>query len=104
MPTNPLIALVHDDDAILELLERLLIEEGYRTHTSGTGPWGWQTVLDAKPDLVVLDLALGNSGPGWSILELLRLEPATTRIPVVLCCADRDFLDKKRTLLEARCC
>jgi CheY-like chemotaxis protein len=50
-------------------------------------------VREVQPDLVVLDLVFGDSAEqGWRTLDLLTLDPATTRIPVIVCSAATTLL------------
>ncbi|HEX5506824.1 MAG TPA: response regulator, partial [Thermomicrobiales bacterium] len=57
-----------------------------------------------RPDLVLLDIRMGHPEAGWQTLELLRLDPETTRIPVIVCSADTPFLRAKEGALRALRC
>jgi len=86
---KPHIAVVNDDTTFLRLMDELLgKEEGYRVSTSFVGGEAHAFVREAQPDLVVLDLVFGNSAEqGWRTLDMLTLDPATRRIPVIVCSA-----------------
>ncbi|MEO8392097.1 MAG: response regulator [Chloroflexota bacterium] len=42
-------------------------------------------MLQLKPDLIILDLNLGQVEAGWSFLQLIKMEPATAAIPIIVC-------------------
>ena len=93
------IAVVNNDTAFLELMGELLGGEGYRTLICKEGDKAYALVKERQPDLVVLDIRLDHPESGWTILELLRLDPATARIPVIVCSADGRFLREKAAAL-----
>ena len=94
------IAVVNNDTAFLELMGELLGGEGYRTLICKEGDKAYALVKERQPDLVVLDVRLDHPESGWTILELLRLDPATARIPVIVCSADGRFLREKAASLS----
>ena len=101
---EPLIAVVNNDTAYLELMHELLSLEGYRTVICKEGDKAYALVKERRPDLVVLDIRMGQPESGWTILELLRLDPATARIPVIVCSADGRFLREKAPSLRELDC
>lgn len=63
-------------------------EEGYKVSTSFVGSEAHLFVRGLQPDPVVLDLVFGeNAEQGWPTLDMLTLDPATRRIPVLVCSA-----------------
>ncbi len=94
------IAVVNNDTAFLELMGELLGGEGYRTLICKEGDKAYELVKERQPDLVVLDVRLDHPESGWTILELLRLDPATARIPVIVCSADIHCLHEQTARLE----
>ena len=86
---KPHVAVINDDTTFLRLMDELLgQQEGYRVSTSFVGSEAYTFVREVQPDLVVLDLVFGNSAEqGWRTLDLLTLDPATRRIPVIVCSA-----------------
>ena len=91
---KPHVAVINDDTTFLRLMDELLgHEEGYRVSTSFVGGEAHSFVREVQPDLVVLDLVFGDSAEqGWRTLDLLTLDPATTRIPVIVCSAATTLL------------
>lgn len=101
---EPTIAVVNNDTDFLNLMDELLTLEGYRTIVCREGERAYALMKEIRPDLIVLDIRLEHAESGWTILELLRLDPATTAIPVIVCSADTPFLREKAPALhELRC-
>ncbi|MGH3656292.1 MAG: response regulator transcription factor [Micromonosporaceae bacterium] len=75
--------LIEDDPAIRGMLLRALRDRGHAVAVSDTGMRGLQSVLDERPDLVVLDLGL----PDVDGLELLRMIRAVNPVPVIIATA-----------------
>jgi CheY-like chemotaxis protein len=77
------ILLVEDSRTIRIANERVLIKAGYEVICAEDGESALQLALDAKPDLILLDLILPRmSGP--EVLEHLKKNAATVDIPVVV--------------------
>jgi CheY-like chemotaxis protein len=88
------IAIIDDDPAFLDLMQDLLgVGEGYEVFTSPNWVGSFDFVSRVEPDLVILDLMLGRDQAGWAVLELLRSDPATRRLPVIMCSAAAPALD-----------
>lgn len=101
---TPLIAVVNDDTAFLQLMHDLLESEGYQVALHIEGSSAYQLVREEMPDLVILDIRIEHPEPGWVTLDLIRLDPVTTRIPVLVCSADaRQLREKAARLAEMRC-
>ena len=84
---QPHILVINDTQEIIDLMRELLEEEGYRVSTS-LEILNLDKVKAVAPDLIVQDLLFeGNQEKGWKMLHLMRLDPALTRIPIVLCTA-----------------
>jgi DNA-binding response OmpR family regulator len=85
VPTGPLILAIEDDAAIRTVYTELLTEEGYRVVTWGAVPdEGCAAVATLAPDLVILDLVIGQQPAGWLLLAALYADPATTHIPALI--------------------
>lgn len=97
---RPLIAVVNDDTEFIALMRDLLSEEDYRVSTHLVAHNAYQELLAGRPDLIVLDIRMGTPEAGWQLLELLRLNRATARIPVIVCSADAPFLRAKQEHLR----
>ncbi len=93
--TRPRILVADDDEPMLELMTSLLGDEGeYEVLTHALDGEIHDHVAQVRPDLVILDLLDGSrQEAGWRALELLRLDPVTSHIPVILCSAAADKLE-----------
>jgi CheY-like chemotaxis protein len=77
---------MNDVQEIVDLLQELLEEEGYRVSTS-LYVLDLEKVRRLKPDLLVLDIFFEGEDKGWQFLTLSRLDRVVCRIPVILCTA-----------------
>ena len=84
-PSAPLILAIEDDAAIRAVYAELLTEEGFRVVSWGAIPAeGPAAVAALAPDLVILDLVIGQQPAGWALLAALHADPATTHIPTLV--------------------
>ena len=82
------IAVIDDDAVFLDLMNDLLaLGEGYEVLSTPDWLRGFEFIKEQQPDLVMLDLMLGREQTGWRVLQLLREDPATDHIPVIVCSA-----------------
>jgi DNA-binding response OmpR family regulator len=104
-PRRLQIAVVNDDTAYLELMHDLLEEEeGYAVSICKEAGDAYEFVKQLQPDLVILDIRVGYEENGWTILELLTLDPATRPIPVIVCSAAVNSLHEHDALLQQYDC
>jgi two-component system, OmpR family, response regulator VicR len=84
---QPHVLVINDTQEILDLLQELLEEEGYRVTTS-LALLDITKVKNLAPDVIVQDLLFeGTQEQGWKFLTLVRLDPELARIPLILCTA-----------------
>ncbi len=100
--SKPLIAVVNDDTTFLGLMQDLLDGQGYRTMLITEGDEAYHKIRKEKPELVILDIRLEHAESGWVVLDLLRLDPETTSIPVIITSADAQALKAKTEMLAAQ--
>lgn len=98
------IDVVNDDTEFLALMRDLLAGDGYDVRTHRVAAHAYAALKADRPDLIILDIRMETPEAGWQVLELLRLDPATTAIPVIVCSADAPFLRAKEVHLRARGC
>ncbi|NLW50529.1 MAG: response regulator transcription factor [Candidatus Brocadiaceae bacterium] len=75
------ILIVEDDAAMLEGLKGNFEFEGYRVLTAADGETGLSAALDARPDLIVLDIMLPRIN-GYEVCRLIRREGL--EMPVIM--------------------
>jgi CheY-like chemotaxis protein len=98
--TAPLIAVVNDDTSFLNLMHELLTDEGYDCFIHIVGSTAYQKIREDMPNLVVLDIRMNDPESGWHILDMMRLDPETRDIPVIVCSADTQQLREKEERLR----
>ena len=75
--------IVDDDPAIREMFSTLLTDEGYKVLSAAGGTECLDHLSRTTPDLIILDIMM-HPVDGWETLELIRKNPATTDIPVIM--------------------
>ena len=96
--TRKRIVLIEDDDDTRTTMTAALEADGYDVQASAD-PFG--DIRHAHADLVILDLFLHGDTAGWQQLDILTLDPATRRIPVIVCSAAIASLAGARAKLAA---
>ena len=85
---RPRVAVINDDTAFLELMRDLLEEEeNYEVLICKEWDNAYHFVVEAQPDLLIQDIRIGGEEHGWTILNLLTLDPRTRPIPIIVCSA-----------------
>ena len=92
---KPKTILVIDDELdMLQLLNRILTQDGYRVLAAADGNYGLNLVKDSNPDLVLLDMMM--PGPdGIMTLESIR---KISNVPVIMVTAKRDTESLRESL------
>jgi CheY-like chemotaxis protein len=57
-------------------------------------------IKEQRPRLVILDIRMGGEERGWTILNLLTLDPATRPIPIIVCSAAVQSLHEHQPWLD----
>jgi two-component system alkaline phosphatase synthesis response regulator PhoP len=84
------ILVVDDEPRIVQIARDYLVRAGFRVLTAGDGGSALLTVRSARPDLVVLDLALPD-GDGLDVTRSLRRE---SDVPIIMLTARADEADR----------
>ena len=98
------VVVVDDDIETLKMMDMLLAHEGYQTTLCSEAVDAYETIRRTQPDLVILDLMLGDPEAGWTILMLLRGDPATAHIPAIMYSANASFLRVRAGILRMKDC
>jgi signal transduction histidine kinase/DNA-binding response OmpR family regulator len=83
LPSGPIVVVVEDDPRSLDLLCLHVRMLGVNYVTAGDGRTGLELIRRVSPAAVILDIQLPVLD-GWDLLALLKAEPSTARIPVVI--------------------
>ncbi len=89
----PKILIIDDERDIRDLLSYNLEKEGFAVITAGDGLKGKRLAETLHPDLIILDLMLPGID-GLDLCRMLRNEPATARIPVIMVTAKGEEVDR----------
>ncbi|HET8524637.1 MAG TPA: response regulator [Thermomicrobiales bacterium] len=81
------ILVINDAQEILDLFKDLLEEAGYQVSLYSYSIHDLEQIKAINPDLVILDLLMGGEQTGWQMLEKIRLDPETAKLPVIVCTA-----------------
>jgi len=93
------ILVVDDEESIRVVLAFAFEQAGYDVAVSPHGDDCLEKVYTFGPDLIVLDLMMPNVD-GWEVIRLLRADPRTEKIPVVLLTAKGEIRDKMFALQQ----
>lgn len=85
VPPTPHILAVDNDEAVLGLFRDLLTDEGYRVTTQVYLERDLSKIVELAPDLIILDYMWPEEDSGWSLLQMLSMNPDTEGIPIILC-------------------
>lgn len=89
--TRGCVLVVEDERSHGDLLATLLEEAGYRAVCDADGALTPALARALRPGAITLDLELPGLD-GRSVLQALKAEPATARIPVIVVSAYADLL------------
>jgi CheY-like chemotaxis protein len=94
-PRLPTLLLVEDNEMNMEALSRLLGRRGYQVLGAKTGEDGIRVALEARPDLILMDIGLPGID-GYEATRHLKADPATAEIPVIALTAHALVSDRER--------
>jgi signal transduction histidine kinase/CheY-like chemotaxis protein len=98
---------VDDDPITVELIAGVLEPEGYRVLRASGGEEGIEIAQRESPDLVICDLLMPGTD-GFDVVERLRADPSTGRIPIVvltgqtISARDKEWLSSRVTQLAEK--
>jgi DNA-binding response OmpR family regulator len=87
------ILLVDDDEHLLSLVQDVLEREKYMVITCTDTEEGYTRILKSQPDLVLLDVKVPRIG-GIELCRLLRQNPLTKKIPIIMLTVESSETDK----------
>lgn len=87
------ILIIDDDAETLRLISLMLQRQGYQTLTANNGDEGVALANHELPDLIILDIMMPEVN-GYTVAKHLRVEPATTEIPILMFTAKSQVDDK----------
>lgn len=88
------ILVIDDHEDTVTLLEDFLGDNGFHVTTALDGQSGLNQIVEKRPDLILLDMALPDMS-GADVCTQLRTNPATRDIPIIVCTAHKVSLEEK---------
>ncbi|MCB1055608.1 MAG: response regulator [Acidobacteria bacterium] len=93
------VLVVDDDPEILEAIREVVALGGYRVHVCTSGEDCLAKATSEPPDVIVLDLVLDTTD-GWQVLRVLKQQPSTRDVPVIVISHQVEHRDMFRGLQE----
>ena len=93
----PKILLVEDNEMNRDMLGRRLQRHGFEVCMAEDGPKGIDLAHSERPDLVLMDIALGAMD-GWEATRRLKADPATNAIPIIALTAHALATDRAKSV------
>jgi DNA-binding response OmpR family regulator len=93
MGTSKRILVVDDEEHIRSFLTDLLESKGYMVITCPDTDCGYKRAVKTTPDLIILDLQMPQIG-GVELCRLLRANPHTKNIPIIMLTVQSSETDK----------
>jgi len=95
------IMVVNDSVEFLQLMEQLLTDEGHDVAIVERGAGTRAVAVQLQPELIILDVRMPDLN-GFEVLNLLKLDPATSAIPILLCTAAVHDVKAQEAVLRER--
>jgi two-component system, cell cycle response regulator DivK len=95
------VLLVDDDRNTRDVWSQFLVHSGLQVRQAADGEAAMEVLRADPPDLVLMDLSLPVID-GWTLTTLIKGDPRTNRIPVIVISA-HVFAEHRERALEAGC-
>ena len=92
------ILIVEDNEMNLDMLSRRLRRRGYEICAAGDGAEGIEVAQREDPELILMDISLGDQMDGWEVTQRLKSNAATAEIPVIALTAHALASDREKSL------
>lgn len=99
----PKLLLVEDNEANRDMLSRRLTRHGYAVVCAIDGPSAITCALSEQPDVILMDVALGETMDGWQATLAIKAARETAHIPIIALTAHALASDRARSV-EVGCC
>ena len=97
MTSNKTILIVDDEPAICDMLRMVLEKTGYQCLEAANGQQARATVIDEKPDLILLDWMLPDIN-GVTLVHRFKKDELTASIPIIMLTAKSEEDNKIKGL------
>jgi CheY-like chemotaxis protein len=89
------VLIIDDEIHMRRLTARMLELAGYQIVEAAGGPQALEVVQETRPDVITCDIAMPGMN-GLDVLEILKSQPETADIPVIMLTAVGDEKDAAR--------
>lgn len=96
-PAKKTILIVDDEFGILEVLESILTDAGFRVVTAMNGQDALERLHDSVPDLAIIDFMMPRLD-GGGVLKAMRSDDGLRAVPVILASALTEKVIKERCI------
>jgi two-component system, chemotaxis family, response regulator PixG len=96
--TKQLIACIDDSPAIGQIMESILLPQGYEVLSILNPLQGISILLERKPDLIFLDLVMPNTN-GYELCTFLRKTTSFQETPIIILTGNDGVIDRVRAKL-----
>ena len=77
----PIVLVVEDNPINRDVLGRRLERRGYSVRFAEDGPTGIAAAASLKPDIILMDIGLGELMDGWEATRRIKANPETAADP-----------------------
>ena len=79
----PKVLVIDDDEDMRNMMQAFLYKEGFQVVTASSGAEGLRLAKEIHPAAITLDVLMPQID-GWKVLRMLKAEPETKDIPVIV--------------------
>lgn len=98
-----IVLIIEDNPINRDVLGRRLEKRGYSVRFAEDGPSGVAAAEALMPDVILMDIGLGELMDGWEATRQIKARASTARIPIIALTASA-FESDRRNSLAAGCC
>jgi len=77
------ILIIEDEEILLDLIQKKLLQEGYQVDIAKDGEEGLEKIREEKPDLILLDIVMPKMG-GFEVMEEIKKDKELKGIPIII--------------------
>ena len=98
-----MILIVEDNPINRDVLGRRLEKRKFIVRFAEDGPSGVSMAKELNPDLILMDIGLGETMDGWEATRLIKADPETQGIPIIALTASAFASDREKSLASGCC-
>ena len=94
----PVVLIIEDNPINRDVLGRRLERRGYSVRFAEDGPTGIAAAAKLMPDIILMDIGLGEHMDGWEATRRIRANPQTAAIPIIALTASAFESDRIKSM------